>query len=300
MAKVIGIETGPEKLRIVVANTITKKFKTSYYGNIKIETMLDQIFDEVKKIENFSGIGITVPGILDLAKGKLLYAPSMNLRNVEIVKPLEDEFNVPVLLYHSTIASVLAEKLFGAGKNAKNLVYINIGTWIGTGVIADDKLILGKEGNAHELGHSVIDYNSSVKCPCGEYGHWSAYSSSRGMLNYTRLLLDTKYAGVKTLLRSAKNLNADKIFSLAKKDKVAREIVEEVGRINAIGTANVISAYDPELITIGGYLAAKHKNQVLTPITRHVKKYTINKVPKIILSPLGDYATIYGAIADFL
>jgi glucokinase len=80
-------------------------------------------------------------------------------------------------------------------------------------------------------------------------------------------------------------------------DKGALELVEEVDRLNAIGFANVNTLYDPELITVGGSIALNNPELVLKPIIANIGKYTVNRVPKIIITPLGGDVVLYGAIA---
>ena len=83
-------------------------------------------------------------------------------------------------------------------------------------------------------------------------------------------------------------------------EKVAKEIIGRVGKINAIEIANIINAYDPELVTIGGSVATNNQEWLLNSIEKYAKSYTINKMPKIALTPLGNDVGIYGAVAGFL
>lgn len=78
---------------------------------------------------------------------------------------------------------------------------------------------------------------------------------------------------------------------------MALQLVEEIGVLNAIGFANVINAYDPSLITVGGTVTLKNKKMILSPIKKHVKEYAINRVPKIMVTPLGEDIGVYGAVA---
>ena len=96
-------------------------------------------------------------------------------------------------------------------------------------------------------------------------------------------------------------LAASDLFAAAKEgDSISMGLVEEIGVLNAIGFANVINAYDPSLITVGGTVTLKNKRMILRPIIKHVKDYTINRVPRIMVTPLGDDVGLYGAIATAL
>ncbi len=75
------------------------------------------------------------------------------------------------------------------------------------------------------------------------------------------------------------------------------KFVEEIGRLNAIGFANINTIYDPKLITIGGSIALNNQPLILNPILAHIKQYTVNRLPEIRITPLGRDAVLYGAIA---
>ncbi|MCD6592716.1 ROK family protein, partial [Candidatus Bathyarchaeota archaeon] len=80
-------------------------------------------------------------------------------------------------------------------------------------------------------------------------------------------------------------------------DPLALEIIEKIGRLNAIGFACVVDAYDPSLITVGGSIALRNINLVIEPIRRYIDDYARNRVPEIKITPLGDDVVLYGALA---
>jgi len=93
-------------------------------------------------------------------------------------------------------------------------------------------------------------------------------------------------------------MRSEDLYSAAKDgDKLSLQLVEELGVLNAIGFANIINAYDPALITVGGTVALKNEELVLPFIREHVKEYAVNRVPKIIMTPLGEDVGIYGGVA---
>jgi glucokinase len=167
---------------------------------------------------------------------------------------------------------------------------------------------LGKDGNSHEVGHFVIDYEGRLTCGCGRRGHWEAYCSGRNIPNFVRMRLkDMPEKTVKEslLLKRIKGnlsrLTAVDLFAAAKRnDNLSVKLINEIGILNAIGFANVINAYDPSLITVGGTVTLRNKKMILAPITKHVKDYAINRVPRIRVTPLGDDASLYGAVAAIL
>jgi glucokinase len=91
------------------------------------------------------------------------------------------------------------------------------------------------------------------------------------------------------------------LFEAAReRDELALRIIGEIGLLNAIGFANVINMYDPELITVGGSVALFNSELILNPIKKDVSKYAMNRLPEIKITPLGEDAVLYGALAAAL
>ncbi len=257
-------------------------------------------------LEDFVGIGIGSIGPLDLKRGgvdKPANIPHYDF--IPLVKPLSQEFKVPVELLNDCVAAAVGEKSFGDSKSEENLVYITIGTGIGGGAYVNGQLLLGKDGNAHEIGHLVIDFEGKLICGCGKRGHWEAYCSGRNLPNYAKLILEEKRWRdfEKSLLYryvegDLKKMTAKNIYDGAKAgDEFCLEIVKSAGRLNAIGFANVINVYDPSLIIVGGAVTLRNEELVLSPIQRYVSEYSINKLPIIKVTRLGEGVTLYGALA---
>lgn len=255
--------------------------------------------------EGIRGIGIGSAGPLDIKSGVLTHPPNLPFDHVPLVKPLRKEFRVPVRLLNDCTAAVLGEKEFGAGKKLQNLVYVTLSTGIGGGVYVDDHLLIGKDGNAAEIGHFTIDLEGRLRCGCGRRGHWEAYCSASNIPNYVRLLLegmDAKMVEKSLLMKlaegSRQNITAKGLYEAARAgDTLSREIVERIGELNAMGFANVINAYDPALVTVGGAMALNNRDFIIEPIRRHVHQYAINRVPEIKITPLEEDVVLYGALA---
>ena len=257
---------------------------------------------------SLKGIGIASTGPLDMRKGALICPTNLPFKFVPLIKPISGELKIPTYLLNDCIAGVLGEKEFGAGKGLDNLVYITQGTGIGGGAIVDGHLLSGKDGNAVEIGHIVIDYMGRLKCGCGKRGHWEAYCSGRNIPNFVRMKLrsmNKKKMRDSLLFKNVRGdfskLNSEILFNAAKYgDDLSSDLVEEIGRLNAVGFASVINAYDPSLITVGGSVALKNKKLVIGPIKKYVKEYTINRIPRILITPLAEDVGTYGAVAAVL
>jgi glucokinase len=311
----IGIDIGATNIRITLGDEkghILEKFSEKTEKNKDSESISNQLIKMIQslqkghlEVKTIVGIGIGSAGPLDLKKGGLMKPTNMPYDFVPLVEPLKDAFKLPTYLLNDCAAAIIGEKYYGAGKAQKNMAYITISTGIGGGVYVDDHLLIGKDGNAHEIGHFTIDSMGSLQCGCGKKGHWEAYCSGSGIPNFVRVLLkQRKRQGLKSsLLFKAVNkdltrLTAKILFDTAKAgDLLCIGMVEDIGRLNAIGFACVIDAYDPSLITVGGAVALNNADLVVDPIKRYVQDHTRNRLPEIFLTPLGEYVVAHGALS---
>lgn len=314
----IGIDLGGTWVRVVLSDEkghfvakISEKVDKS-----RVKAISDQMIRLTRflcnkhgfDIKSIKGVGIVATGPLVQEEGALINPTAMPFDYVPIRKPVSEELGIPSCLINDAAGAALGEKMFGAAKGLDNYVYITISTGIGCGAIVNGTLLLGKDGNAHEVGHIVIDFEGRLTCGCGKRGHWEAYCSGSNIPNFIRMRLkDTPEKAVKDSLLLKRiggdlsRLTASDLFAAAKEaDSISVRLVKEIGVLNAIGFANVINAYDPSLITVGGTVMLKNKKMVLHPITKHVKDYVINRIPKIMVTPLGDDVGLYGAIATAL
>lgn len=303
MYDLVSIVIGADQLEIAVVDSATISVRLRYKKkmNPTNKSVMAAIFKFLDKMHNLKGIGIAAMGILDQNEGIIRYSTANKVKDLDIVNILEKRYNVPASLYGVSVSSVLGEKLFGVGKGFKNVIYISFSTLILGGIIINDHLLLGKDGNAHEIGHIMVSSEGKIKCTCGSYGHWIAYCSGTGIPNYVKYLIETKYKNADTKLRNIKNLTAKKLYNAAKTDKTARRIViNDIGRLNAIGVANTINAYDPDIIIIGGKITYSNPDMVMAPILKNVGMYIVNRKPHIVMSKWEKEGKYLGAVSDFI
>jgi len=266
--------------------------------------IVSQIVRMLRSLEHrgLRSIGVGSIGPLKISEGSIVGTPNLPFKEIPIVEPLMEEFKVPVRLINDCSAGALGEHVYGAGRGVDNLVYVTLSTGIGGGVIVDGHLLQGKDGNAHEVGHLTIDPYSELTCGCGCRGHWEAYCGGANIPNYARLLLRGREGFVGLLSELAGidlgGLTTEIVFRAARLgDPTAQWIVEKIGEINAVGFADIVNVYDPELITVGGSIALRNQELILGPIERGITKHLINRRPEIMITPLGEDAVLYGALA---
>jgi glucokinase len=314
---VLGVDLGASKVRVALSDLngkilLKKSERTTGTTGIDIVNQIVEMSRNTLSSlgltdESLKAVGVGSIGPLDLKKGLIVNPPNLRVGVIPIVEGIEKHFNVPVRLLNDCVAAVLGEKRFGAGRNLENIVYVTISTGIGGGAIVDGHLLLGKDGNAHEVGHIVVDKDGLIECGCGKRGHWEAYCSGSGMVKYAGLLLkewgvDPNKSSLKKYFQEDFSKATSKIlFDAAKEgDALALRIIEKTGLLNAIGFANIINAYDPELITVGGSVALFNSELILDPVKKNVSKYAMNRLPEITITPLGEDVVLYGALAAAL
>lgn len=311
----IGVDLGATHIRVALADE-EGKFLAKLKQRTTVKSpgaIIEQIARMIHRVckgsgvreGEIEGVGIASIGPLRLRDGTIAGTPNLPFKQVPLVQPLREKMGTDVYLLNDCTASVLAEHEYGAGKDVDDLVYITISTGIGCGALVDGHLLLGKDGNAHEIGHTPIDPSGRLVCGCGGRGHWEAYCSGKNIPNFLRLRLgemgkeDVAKSYLYRLARGKlSDLTAEMFFAAARaRDGISLGILEEIAKMNAMGFANAINAYDPSLITVGGSVVLKNEDLVLKPIGKYLKDYAINRLPDIKVTPLGEDVGLHGAVA---
>ncbi|WP_418282878.1 ROK family protein [Halorubrum sp. DTA98] len=245
--------------------------------------------------------GIGSIGPLDLATG-IVQGPA-NLPDVieriPLTGPLSQLLDTDeVYLHNDTNAGVIGER-FHSERNPDDMVYLTISSGVGAGVAVDGNVLAGWDGNAGEVGHMTIDPHGFMTCGCGHDGHWEAYCSGNNIPSYARELhaedpVDTD------LPIDDPEFTAVDVFAAADDDRFADHVIDQVSHWNAMGIANVIHAYAPLVVSVGGAVALNNPERILDPIREKLAEMVFINVPEIRLTELGDDVVVKGALASAL
>ena len=301
----VAVDIGATNVRVASGNEKGLKRMTSERTDRRHGAggVSEQIIRMIRSlgIDAQEAIGVGTIGPIDLSTGSIGNTPNFPFRDIPLVAPLRDAFGVPVSMLNDCSAAVLGEQAYGAGRGIDDLVYVTLSTGLGGGAIVDGTLLTGKDGNAVEVGHLTIDPESPMVCGCGCRGHWEAYSSGANMPAYARFLLrGVKMTGPLEEMTGGdpSKITPENLFEAARRgDQNAMYVVKKVGEVNAIGFADIVNVFDPELITIGGSIAIRNPELVLKPIVENIRYHTINRKPEIMITPLGDESVLLGALA---
>ena len=245
---------------------------------------------------SLSGLGLACPGGVDAERGIVL-ADSPNLigwKGTKVKQELEKALKIPVFIDNDANLAAWGEKCWGAGKGARNLICLTLGTGVGGGIIIDNKIYRGSHFYAAEIGHLLIDPSGPI-CGCGQPGHLEALVSAPAIVqSYNAAML--KCYNVKTL----KHSNAKTIFDAARKgDKTALAVVNQTAQYLGLACASLINIFDPDMVVIGGGVA--QAGEILFKPLRQIVKQSIMKhpyrKPLIVPAKLGEDAGLLGAAA---
>jgi len=240
------------------------------------------------------GIGVSVAGPVDLNTGSINHPPNMPYDEVPIVHPIQKLCGCPVILMNDCRAAVLGEVFAGAGIGFQHVVYITFSTGIGGGVYTNGRVLLGRGGNAGEIGHFPVDTTYLHPCSCGLTGHWEGYASGRGIPIFFQ-----EWCRNHNLNPGSACTTADEILKAATRgEPVAELFIQTLARINARGLSTVIVAYDPDIIILDGPVVTAHPDIILTPAVEYIDRYL--NLPKIVISSLRGNAPLLGAAAGVL
>lgn len=259
------------------------------------------LIEQAGGIGRMKGIGLGAPNG-NYYTGTVEYAPNLPWKGIlPLAKMVEDKFKLPVVLTNDANAAALGEMMYGAAQGMNDFIMITLGTGVGSGIVANGKLIYGHDGFAGELGHTIIIPDGRMHEGTGKKGSLESYASATGVrLTAIELLAKSK---TKSLLRNIpkEQLDSKKVYDAAMEgDELAKEIFEYTGKILGMALANFVMFSSPEAIVLFGGLT-KAGELILKPTKEHMEANLIqvfqNKV-KILVSHLKESdAAILGASA---
>jgi len=188
------------------------------------------------------GIGVSLPGRVDLASQRLIFAPNLNWREFDLKAPLEEATGLPVELENAANACALSEIWFGRrSESAQDLIALTVSEGIGTGLVMNRQLVRGSSGVAGEFGHTTIVENG-LECRCGNRGCWELYASNSAAVRY--------YSGAKS---NGQAPTFDDLLRLASQgDTKSLEALNKMGHYLGVGIAMLVTGLAPDEILVIG------------------------------------------------
>ena len=265
----LGIDIGGTSAKFGIVNhrgIITNQGDIPTNKHADVERFIDELYEEIKPAmkeiggENLiRGIGVGAPNG-NYYSGTIEYAPNLLWKGIiPLAKLITKKFRKPCSLTNDANAAAVGEMMYGAARGMKDFIMITLGTGVGSGIVANGHLILGHDGFAGELGHTIIRPGGRLHAGTGMRGSLETYASATG-ISFTAKEMLTERLNEESLLRKLvhKDITAKQIYDAAQKgDNIAKEVFKYTGEILGEALANFVMFSSPEaIILFGGVIKA--------------------------------------------
>lgn len=305
---VVGVEIGGRGLRVVLAGADARivdteraiDAATTAHATVDTAcTLVDQVLARRRlTAADIAGIGIAFGGPVDVRRGITLRSHRIEgFEQFPLVGVLEDRFGVPAVLENDARAAGFGEFTHGAGRGARDMVYLHLGHGVGGAVIVRGTLLHGAAMTAGEIGHMVVSTNGP-RCSCGKPGHLEAYASEPAIISRMTARLNQVEAEERARWLSSPGVTLQRIFERYEDDAIAREIIDETIQVIGLAGANLVTALNPDAFVIGGYVALA-RPRLINGVRAKIRQYAVEPAAQRILvapSQLGTDAGVIGAV----
>lgn len=244
------------------------------------------------------GVGFGIPSLVDQARGTAVSTVHLPLAGVPFRDVMSERLGLPVWVDNDANAALLAEARSGAAAGARHAVMLTIGTGVGGAVLADGRLVHGARGGAGELGHMVVDIDGPP-CSCGNIGCLEALVSGtalgREALRVARAVPDSALGRALAGGREITGMLATELAHDG--DRAARDVLALMGTRLGIGVANLVNAFNPEVVVIGGGVVAAG-DMLLGPVREVVRERSLapsRDDVRVVPARFGDESGMLGA-----
>lgn len=260
----IGVDLGGTNLRIAAVDEqgslvekVTLGTKVSRGRDHVITDMCDAIqrmSDKFKNSAPLIGIGIGVPGIIDMQTGLVRESPNLpDWVDYPARAAIEQRLKTAVTLENDANVAALGEKWLGAAKDFADMAMLTLGTGVGGGLVLGGAIWRGANGMAAEFGHTTVEPAGQL-CGCGNHGCLEQYASATAVVRMAKEAIARD--GASALAKAANSdpeFSAKSIYNLAiQGDEDARRIFKYVGRCLGIVLSAMVNSLNLPIYVIGG------------------------------------------------
>ncbi len=258
-AGIIGVDIHPEATTLAVSSVDMRilaheSMATGREPKDFIERLGRRIMDLMRAHpkSSYEGIGISVPGRIDLLSHRLTFAPNLDWSDIDIKTPLERITGLPVELENAANACALAELWSGRhGESVSNLVAITVSEGIGVGMIMNGQLVRGSQGVTGEFGHVSLGTNGPL-CRCGNRGCWEMMASNAAAVRYYADFSTTRKGEVGTKSNMSPVPFSDLVRLVQQGDPKACKAVDQMAYSLGVGLAILVTGLAPDALVVIG------------------------------------------------
>ena len=310
----VGFDLGGTKMQAILFDSKLKpkdseRRKTK--GQEGAKAGVDRIIETISRIleragipkDRLAGIGVGVPGPLDLERGILLESANLGWKDVTLKDDLEKAFGCQAVIINDVDAGVYAEYRFGAAKKARCAIGVFPGTGVGGGCVYEGKILRGKKNSCFEFGHCQVQPGGAL-CGCGQRGCLETLASR---LAISAAAAQAALRGeAPNLLRIAGGANLAErrsralAESLKAGDKAVERIVKDAAEWLGVGISIAVSLIAPDVVVLGGGLVEAMPELLRSEVEEAARSHTMRSMRnsfEVVEAELGDDATATGAAA---
>jgi len=310
---VIGAELGAGHVRAVLADlagTVVRRVKyrvESADPMVEVDRVERAVRELIARVPEtrmpvpVAGVGLGITGLVDRKAGTWRYSPHFTVRDLPVVKHLEDRLVLPVWIENDARAMAWGERSFGAARGIDNMAYIRVGVGLGAGIIIDGQLYAGAHEGAGEIGHTHVTDNGP-RCRCGSDGCLETLASATAIAHRA---VERIKAGEESLISHLVDGDLSRVIATVvieaadAGDRVARETLAEAGRYLGMGIGSMINLLNPAMVIVGGG-TSRAGEPLMTPLRdaafRRVLPGLRDRVP-ILPTALGEDSCPLGGAA---
>ena len=293
----IGVDITPSQTTVAVSNLAGRVLEQETFPtDPQFEQTITRVVACVKEMAarykgSIEGIGVSLPGLVDTDRSRMIYVPYFKWRSLEIAEIISSATGLDVTVENDANAAALAELWFGRPEvsQVRDFVMILVAEGIGTGIVFDGQIYKGQYSAAGEFGHMIIGQEGPVACSCGNYDCWEAFSSERAaMARYQKM--GGHYSPTFDFTELIKRALAG--------ERAAQDALLETAHYLGIGISNLIVGFSPEAVIVGGRIT-RAWSLVSEAIGETVERSIRRGLPsaRILASTLGDPPTLMGALS---
>lgn len=307
----IGFDLGGTKMMAAVLDSqlrILGRRRRKTRGNEGSKAGLDRVVETINDAieeagiarERIAGIGIGVPGLVDLDHGIVVDCANLGWKQVHLRADLAKKFGVPVTVLNDVDAGVYGEYRFGAAKNARTAIGIFPGTGIGGGCVYQGEIVRGKHYSCFEIGHVQVNPHG-LPCGCGRVG---CLETEASRLAISAAAAAAVFRGEAPHLMASAGTDLAEIRSGALADSVAKgdaaveRLLRRAGCFIGRAVGDVVNLMAPDIVVLGGGLVEALPDLFLESVAEGAAERVApayQKVFKLVISKLGDDAVVRGA-----
>jgi len=307
-AETIGVDLGGTKMLVGVVDAerrVSHESREGSAGQTQEQLLAElerELSEAISARPEVAAIGLGLPCTIDQRRGVAINAVNLPLRDVPIRDLLTERLGLPVFLDNDASVAALAEHLYGAARGVQNAVMVTVGTGIGGGLILGGRVFRGTNGGGSELGHTVVEFEGHpCQGSCPNRGCLEAVASGTALGREGRLAAEREPdSTLGAALAEGREIDGVLVTEAAKSgDETAIGVFHLIGRKLGAGLTSFANVFEPEVIVVGGGVAAGAGELLISPAREEVLTKALppmNRV-SVVGAELGGESGMIGAAA---